>query len=69
MSTVTEIEAAIAKLPDQQRDELLERLSEQAFQKASSVRLFQMYDEEEAAAGDEGSQWLGDDEEGERAAS
>ncbi len=69
MTTLTEIEAAIAQLPADQRDELMERLSEQEFSRASSARLFQMYDEAEAAEGDDECQWLGDDEEGERAAS
>ena len=47
MSTVMEIEAAIEKLPFEQRRELVERLEERHILTECSDMIFQMYDEEE----------------------
>jgi hypothetical protein len=58
MSTVAEIESAIETLSAEEQAELIERLDERAFLRASTSALFQMLDKEE---GDSGSQWLGDD--------
>ncbi len=58
MSTVAEIEAAIESLSAQEQAELMERLDERGFLRASTAAIFQMLDEEE---GDSGPQWLGDE--------
>ena len=49
MSTVAEIEAAIQKLPPPQVREVMAWLEEYQQLIGSSEKLFQMYDEEEAA--------------------
>ncbi len=54
MSTVTEIEAAIEKLPPTEFGELMAWIEERQAMVGSSQALFAMYDEEEKQAHAEG---------------
>ena len=57
MTTVVEIESAVAELPVQQVDELASWLAEHQLTLHASSEVFRQYDAEE---GDDGDQWIGE---------